>query len=211
MKKKILILGVVLGAVVAVSTVAAIPVARRNVRIIVTTAVARVIPSSYRTFPAVDREGLSPGQLKIIDLVRTEYQSRPVSYDSRVLKYTQGNKEAWCTDFISWVMKQVGTPYVNPNSGGWRIPGVYTLRDYFVSKGQYIEVGRYTPKPGDVAFYIGKHTFDLFSTEHVAIVLKVQENTMTTLGGNENGRLMLDTQKIEAGENSLVGFGKLEE
>jgi hypothetical protein len=107
-------------------------------------------------------------------------------------------------------MMKSGTPYNNPNSGSWRIPGVYTLQTYYKAHGRYVSVGNYRPQVGDVAFYIGWHTFDLFSTQHVTIVIKVDGNEMTTIGGNEDGRIRVDTQPIKAGENSLVGFGKLQ-
>jgi CHAP domain-containing protein len=208
MKRKILIACGV-AALLAVVVTYSVPSMRHNARTAITTAAARITPDPNTPFPDISTGGLSPRQVQIISLSRAEYEKHPVSYDQNVLKYTQGAKEAWCADFISWIMSRSGAPYSNPNSGSWRIPGVYTLQDYYKSQNRYVEVGGYQPKPGDVAFYIGRHTFDLFSTGHAAIVVQVTGNEMTTIGGNEGGKLRIDEQPIKRGENSLVGFGKL--
>lgn len=187
-----------------------IPAVHRGTRTLVTTAVAQLSPIPTASFPTINASQLSPEQLRILHLAQAEYEKHPVSYDSTVLTYTDGNKEAWCADFVSWIMHQTGKSYTNPNSGSWRIPGVYTLQEYYQSEQRYGLAATYRPQPGDVAFYEGRHTFDMFSTSHVALVIKVDGDTMTTLGGNEGGHLRLDTQPIKSGENSLVGFGKLQ-
>lgn len=106
-------------------------------------------------------------------------------------------------------MWQAGTPLSNPNSGSWRIPGVLTLQSYYRSVGKYKTVGSYTPKTGDVAIYIGKNTLDGRSHQHTNIVLGVDKGTMTTIGGNENGRMRVSTQSYKRDQNGLVGFGVL--
>lgn len=173
------------------------------------TTIARLTPNDRIPFPDISTNDLSPIQIQVIDIARTEYQKNPISYDKNVLKYTQNTKEAWCADFISWVMQQSGNSYKNPNSGSWRIPGVYTLQEYYKNQGRYFEVGSYKPHPGDVAFYIGKNALGLFGSSHAALVVQVKGNEITTIGGNENGQLRLDTQLITAGLNNLIGFGKL--
>jgi hypothetical protein len=206
--------GIIIGTVIAVIilllaiTYSIAPV-RHSVRTIITTVAARVIPASNTPFPAINTAHLTKQQRTIIQLVHAQYDKHPISYDQSVLTYTQNTKEAWCADFASWIMMKSGAPYSNPNSGSWRIPGVYTLQTYYKAHDRYVAAGNYRPQVGDVAFYIGWHTFDLFSTQHVTIVIKVDGNEMTTIGGNEDGRIRVDTQPIKAGENSLVGFGKL--
>lgn len=187
----------------------AIPSVREDARTVITTAEARISAPAKAPFPSVSTADLSVTQTRIIDLARTQYAKRPVSYDQAVLTYSQGNKQAWCADFVSWIMLKADVPYNNPNSGSWRIPGVYTLQQYYQSKGRYEEAGSYEPKPGDVAFYIGKRYLGLTSSSHVALVIKVDGNSMTTIGGNESGRMRIDTQSIKPDVNRLVGFGKL--
>lgn len=210
MPKKAILAGSLAGAIVLLGAlIYFVPPLHEGTRTLVTTAAAQLSPVPDTPFPKIDESTLSPDQVRILQLARDEYARHPVSYDQAVLTYTDGNKEAWCADFVSWIMKQTGHPYLNPNSGSWRIPGVYTLQEYYESGKRYSLPGIYQPQPGDVAFYIGRHTFDMFSTSHVALVISVDRNQMTTLGGNENGHLRLDTQEIKAGVNSLVGFGRL--
>lgn len=208
-RRTIIILSAVGLLVVAAIMIYFVPALRSGTRTLVTTASAQLSPIPSDPFPVVNSSTLTPQQLRVITLAQGEYAKHPVSYDKTVLTYTDGNKEAWCADFVSWVMQQTGQPYTNPNSGSWRIPGVFTLQQYYQADKRYAAAGDYNPQPGDVAFYIGRHTYDMFSTSHVALVVNVSGNTMTTLGGNENGHLRLDTQAIKYGTNSLVGFGLL--
>lgn len=164
---------------------------------------------SVAPFPAIATDGLTSTQQHLLAVLKQEYALHPKGSDSAIRKYTEGYDEAWCADFISWVMNQADTPYSNPNSGSWRVPGVLTLQDMYIDAGGYREVGTYTPKLGDVAFYIGSQTPDGGSEGHVAIVLKVEGNMMTTIGGNEgdSGELKIRTSPIQEGDKGLVGFG----
>lgn len=209
-RRRILIIGISAVLICVILVVAyVIPPVREDVRTIVTTAEAHLSAPATTPFPNIDISHLSREQIKIIDLARTQYAKRPISYDHAVLTYSQGYKEAWCADFVSWIMLKAGTPYSNPSSGSWRIPGVYTLQQYYQSQHRYESVGSYTPRPGDVAFYIGSSDFGLTTSGHVALVIKVNGNVMTTVGGNEGGRMHIDTQTVQKGVNRLVGFGKL--
>jgi len=210
MKRKNIIIAGILACICFLFVIAySISSVRHDARTALTTIAARVIPASSTPFPSINTTGLTKQQKRIIQLAHAQYDKHPISYDQTVLTYSQNTKEAWCADFASWIMMEGGSPYSNPNSGSWRIPGVLTLQSYYQAHNRYADVGHYRPQVGDVAFYVGWHTFDLFSTQHVAIVIKVDGNKMTTIGGNEDGRIRLDTQPIKAGENSLVGFGKL--
>jgi hypothetical protein len=163
---------------------------------------------TQKPFPALDTTDLTPSQQRMVRLLRQEYAKQPMSYDSTVMKYTEGFKESWCADFISWVRFEAGVPFEHQETGYWRIPGVQTLRDYYMDSDAYRHVGEYTPKFGDVAFYFGE-TPDGNSREHVAFVLSVQGDTITTIGGNETdaGILQIRTNKLQEGERGLTGFG----
>lgn len=50
-------------------------------------------------FPEINESNLDPAQKKIIDTARMEFKSQP-----RYTKYSEGNKEAWCADFVSWTI-----------------------------------------------------------------------------------------------------------
>lgn len=163
---------------------------------------------SMEEFPDVDTNNLSDVQKRIIGVSRQEYAKKPISYDENVLTYSNGVREPWCADYVSWVMREAGSPLVNPNSGGWRIPGVLTLREYYKSKGRFKDAAGYTPKVGDVAIYVNTSSFNM-SRQHTNIVLKVDGAKITTIGGNEYGRLRVITQELKSGVKGLVGYGVL--
>ena len=77
-------------------------------------------------FPDIDTANLSPTRQKIISLAKTEFEAQ-----SAGTKFSQGAKEPWCANFVSWIMYQAGAPLKNPHTGGWRIPGTFTLREYY--------------------------------------------------------------------------------
>lgn len=175
---------------------------RYQTRTVITTIAARASAPAAQPFPEITNTDFSETQQRIIKLAQAEYANRPVSYDAHVIKYTDGVNEAWCADFASWIMKEAGVPFTNPHSGGWRIPGVYTLQEYFESIDKFIPSGHYIPKSGDIAFLHGPGG-------HVAIVLEVKEGHMVTIGGNENGRMRIVNRSLEPGAEGLIGFGAL--
>jgi N-acetylmuramoyl-L-alanine amidase len=131
-------------------------------------------------------------------------------YEGEILQFSDGNREPWCADFVSWVYKNAGLPFSGGSSGGWRIPGVLSMQAFFKNTTgyEYFEVGQKQPEPGDVAFYVGNQTPDGGSTQHVNIVIAVSGSTMTTIGGNEGNQVKKSERAIKLGENSLVGFGR---
>jgi hypothetical protein len=79
-------------------------------------------------FPAIDQSTLTPLQSRVADVLKSQRRAQPES-----ATYTEGADEPWCADFVSWVMREAGAPLNNPNSGSWRITGVYTLQQYYES------------------------------------------------------------------------------
>jgi len=151
-------------------------------------------------FPDIGKSELSNDQLKIIEILKTEYTLNPSG-----TKYSDGVEEAWCADFVSWVFNEAGVPLVNPNSGSWRIPGTYTLREYYESVGklQLADSG-YSPKVGDIMLYDNPSPFG----QHTNIVIENDNGIITTIGGNEPGgiRIVRHTDKDDAG---FIGYGVL--
>jgi len=167
-------------------------------------------------FPDIQTKALSSTQRSILTIVQQEYDKIPRDFDSTVMKYTENTKESWCADFISWTFSKAGAPFTNPNSGYWRIPGVLTLQQYYRDNSAYIKASNsdtntYTPQLGDVAFYIGAQTPDNTSEEHAAIILKVDGDVITTIGGNEGSGIMhIRSESLQAHfDKGLVGFGQL--
>ena len=149
-------------------------------------------------FPDIDTANLSPTRQKIISLAKTEFKAQ-----SAGTKFSQGAEEAWCANFVSWIMQQAGTPLKNPHTGGWRIPGTFTLREYYEAAGQFKPAGSgYQPRPGDVAIYRNSPVFG----DHTNIVLKNDDGVLTTVGGNEANRIRVFVNHDKQ-YDGLLGYG----
>lgn len=157
--------------------------------------------------------GTGSGNQGVVDIAKREYQENKdeVEYEGDILEYTSGREEAWCADFVSWVYKEAGKPFTSGNGGGgnWQYPAVVDLQAYMKNEQIFFKPGEQTPKPGDIAFYIGALTPDGGSTEHVNIVIDVSGNKMTTIGGNESNKIMKSEREIRTGAQSLAGFGRM--
>ncbi|MET9328185.1 CHAP domain-containing protein [Tsukamurella sp. NPDC003166] len=164
------------------------------------TPLSRHLPTELkpRTFPAVSTTGLDPSRVRIIENLRREFDAnRPGTY------YSEGVEEPWCADFVSTVLRDSGLPLRNPNSGTWRIPGVYTLTEYFQKAGKLEPATPYRPRPGDVVLYAPEHPQ---LRQHTNIVVSVDGDTVTTVGGNQEGGISALTYRL-ADTFGIVGYG----
>ena len=149
-------------------------------------------------FPDIDTANLSPTRQKIISLVKTEFKAQ-----SAGVKFSQGAEEAWCANFVSWIMYQAGAPLKNPHTGGWRIPGTFTLREHYETAGRFKPANSgYQPLPGDVAIYRNSPVFG----DHTNIVLKNDNGVQTTVGGNEANRIRVFINHDKR-YDGLLGYG----
>ncbi|WP_043807436.1 CHAP domain-containing protein [Rhodococcus triatomae] len=160
----------------------------------------RYLPWDTARFPDIDRTSLTAEQVGVVDLLEAEHsEQRPGTF------YSEGVEQPWCANFVSWIMREAGMPLSNPNSGHWRIPGVYTLQEYYEGEGRFEAAGNgYRPVVGDVVLYdntswVGQHT---------NVVVAVEGDTATTVGGNELGRIRVHTVDW-ADDSAVVGFGRL--
>ncbi|MBB1565650.1 CHAP domain-containing protein [TM7 phylum sp. oral taxon 348] len=151
-------------------------------------------------FPDIDTANLSPTRQKIISLAKTEFEAQ-----SAGTKFSQGAKEPWCANFVSYIMNQAGAPLKNPHTGGWRIPGTFTLREYYEANGRFKSANSgYQPLPGDVAIYRNSPVFG----DHTNIVLKNDNSVLTTVGGNEANRIRVFVNRDKQ-YDGLLGYGVL--
>ena len=149
-------------------------------------------------FPDIDTANLSPTRQKIISLAKTEFKAH-----SAGTKFSQGAEEAWCANFVSWIMYQAGAPLKNPHTGGWRIPGTFTLREHYETAGRFKPANSgYQPLPGDVAIYRNSPVFG----DHTNIVLKNDNGVQTTVGGNEANRIRVFINHDKR-YDGLLGYG----
>ena len=150
------------------------------------------------TFPDIATTNLSPTRQKIISLAKTEFKAQ-----SAGTKFSQGAKEPWCANFVSYIMNQAGAPLKNPHTGGWRIPGTFTLREYYQAAGRFKSADSdYQPRPGDVAIYRNSPVFG----DHTNIVLKNDNGVLTTVGGNEANRIRVFINHDKR-YDGLLGYG----
>ncbi|MFF0282519.1 CHAP domain-containing protein [Rhodococcus aetherivorans] len=176
-----------------------------TVLVVLAVLVFRVAPSRYlpwdtADFPDVDTSALTLPQARIVELLEDEHRTqRPGTF------YSEGAEEPWCANFVSWIMREADRPLANPHSGLWRIPGVYTLQEYYESVGRFEPAGDgYRPAVGDVVLYEN----ELWVGQHTNIVVAVDGDTATTVGGNELGRIRVHTVDVTS-DSAVVGFGRL--
>lgn len=123
---------------------------------------------------------------QIVQLAQQElqaWQSGQLTPGSGALKYIPGRGiEDWCADFVSWIYNQAGDPLSNSNNGN--VSSVLALQAIGQSSGKfsYHDSEGYTPKPGDIAVHIGS------GIEHVTLVVAVNGQQITLIGGNQGGR-----------------------
>lgn len=159
------------------------------------------VTTKSEDFPEVDLASLTPLQHKVLVVLHEAYD-KPKDGS----QYSEGSKEPWCANFVSWVMKESGIPLANPHSQTWRIPGTITMREYYQSVGRFeTATSGYQPKLGDVVFYDNPGVFG----QHVNFVLKNDNGMFTTVGGNEGGHIRIWTNTQHANTN-IIGFGRLE-
>ncbi|OMB87548.1 CHAP domain-containing protein [Mycolicibacterium conceptionense] len=158
-----------------------------------------ILPGKPVAFPQIDRAALDPAQARIVDVLQAQYDAQPGGSH-----FSEGVEEPWCADFVSWVLNEAGQPLTNPNSGSWRIPGVYTLQEYYQAAGRFAEPDGYRPRTGDVVMYADGSPLGL----HTNFVVAVDDNGITTVGGNEAGGIRVHTLD-DAEMAGILGFGQL--
>lgn len=102
--------------------------------------------------------------------------------------------DEWCAMFMSWCFDQCG---LIPS----KIPrGVYSVNDDdAMAAGKYRARGTYTPNPGDLIYF----DYDGDGTDHVAIVVESDGNSVTWVGGNQGGGGSPSARHVTKGNASL--------
>ncbi len=122
-----------------------------------------------------------------------------------VQKYTGGRCEAWCADFVSWVYKEAGYPFVGGASGGWRIAGGGALQGYFSKNEIFFSPGEKDPQPGDVIGFKASGNI----TGHVGIVKSYSGGKIITIEGNASNCVRERNYTIT--NPKIRGFGRLKQ
>ncbi len=92
-----------------------------------------------------------------------------------IATFTDGNAEAWCADFVSYVLRLAGRPFTGGQSGGWRLAAAGGVRAWFAARGRYLPRPTAQPQPGDVVYF--RHS-------HVGIVVAARGASLLTIEGN---------------------------
>ena len=198
-RKRFIILSVIALLLIALSVIAAQPKIADKLSSLVNSVRLDRSPGEA-AFPDIDTANLSPTRQKIISLAKTEFKAQ-----SAGAKFSQGAKEPWCANFVSYIMNQAGAPLKNPHTGGWRIPGTFTLHEYYETTGRFKSANSgYRPLPGDVAIYRNSPVFG----DHTNIVLKNDNGVLTTVGGNEANRIRVFVNRDKQ-YDGLLGYDVL--
>ncbi|MCC7543589.1 CHAP domain-containing protein [bacterium] len=141
-----------------------------------------------------------PNGDKILEIALAEVGHR--EWDERVLEYTTGRRENWCADFVSWVLKQAGTPFTGGGAGGWQIPAVSNVMEYLRTKGEFHpKDDGYIPQPGDIFI------FKSGGRSHTGFVTKYENGRFYTVEGNASNQVK--TSSYDMNYSGLTGFGHL--
>lgn len=141
-------------------------------------------PWAIKWLGQVDKAADSGGNAaKVIAVARKEHD---IGVSGRRNRFNAFNGEAWCADFVSWVVDKArankaywNSPKGTPQN---RWPAVRTWENVSARAGDY-RFGVSGIRPGDIATYGG-------GGQHINIVEKVfPDGRFQTIGGNESNRI----------------------
>ncbi len=121
------------------------------------------------------------------------------NWSPAIAVFTDGHREPWCADFVSWVLRAGGRPLTGGASGGWRIAGAAAVRAWFLARGRWASRAGATPAPGDVVY---------FTWSHVGIVESVTADRLVTIEGNASDALRRRVYDGWRANREIDGFGR---
>ena len=116
-----------------------------------------------------------------------------------VLQLTDGNREPWCADFVSWVLRAAGRPFTGGASGGWRLAWTPDVRAWFLARDRYRPRLVAVPAPGDVVW---------FGHGHVGIVRRAGPDLLETIEGNADDAVRVRRYPGWRADTRIDGFGR---
>lgn len=112
--------------------------------------------------------------------------------------FTEGNAEAWCADFVSWVLRAAGHPFTG-GASGWRLAWTGDVRAWFAARAAFRDRLVADPRPGDVIWFVHGH---------VGIVESVHGDALTTIEGNAGDAVTRRTYPAWRVDADIGGFGR---
>ncbi len=126
-------------------------------------------------------------------------QPRGSDWSPEIAVFTDGNREPWCADFVSYVLREGGRPLTGGASGGWRIAAAAGVRRWFAAAGRWRARDVAIPAPGDVVS---------FAWGHVGIVERATPDVLVTIEGNSSDALTRRTRVGWRRDTRIEGFGR---
>lgn len=125
-------------------------------------------------------------QQKIVSVAEAElklWEAGTMKPGKDFTKYSYGPEDDWCAWFVSWVLKEAGSPVNDSAQPTWSLVSqFFTIGVPENGYTQHINDGSYTPQPGDLAIYGGTIADDVY---HINIVVGMNGSQVITIGGNE--------------------------
>lgn len=121
------------------------------------------------------------------------------NWSPEIAVFTDGNREPWCADFVSYVLREGGRPMTGGASGGWRIAAAAGVRQWFVAARRWQVRSVAVPAPGDVVS---------FSWGHVGLVEQASPEVLVTIEGNSADGLRRRVRNGWRSDVSVEGFGR---
>lgn len=117
-----------------------------------------------------------------------------------------GWREAWCSEFVSWVYKVAGYPLTEGEEGGWLHRSSFALKRWFARNSRFVErTDPYwdsaDPSPGDYIRYNNNWG------GHSGLVRSVSGTTLHTIEGNINNQVVVRTIHNWRDRTDIDGFG----
>jgi hypothetical protein len=113
--------------------------------------------------------------------------------------FTDGNAEAWCADFVSWVLRAAGYAFTGGASSGWRLAWTGAVRAWFVARDAFRERLLADPQPGDVVWFVHGH---------VGIVERISAGALITIEGNASDAVTRRSYPGWRLNHRIGGFGR---
>lgn len=166
---------------------------------------AKLDGDSFSPAPARPVNPATPGgsdfRARILAVAQGEVGTveRTNSNDGQVAKYPAyfgRGTEAYCADFVSWVMQQSG--------GSMNDPYCPSVRNELIATGNW--KGRTNPQAGDMVLFDWDHDG---TADHIGLVKSVNANgTLTTIEGNTSGPNGQEgVWERTRGWDTVLGFG----
>lgn len=122
-------------------------------------------------------------------------------------KYTGGVAKPWSPDFVSWVLKEAGSPFDGGTTEPWRLTSTASIVTWLQTNGQYTtrQDKAFQPQAGDVVIISQSGEG---GGDHVGIVYQVVNNAMITIEGNVTNAIVSKTYNNYETNARIVGWGR---